>query len=80
MSSEDVFDDYIGSDFLKAETVDESLNKNTVVDVYDGGIIFLNIETSSGTLQFVVYNAHNGYYGHSAKVIINKTILEEGIL
>ncbi|MEL3959481.1 hypothetical protein NST17_20225 [Caldifermentibacillus hisashii] len=31
--------------------------------------MFVDIITSNGTLQFVAYNEHNGYYGHEAKVI-----------
>lgn len=35
----------------------------------DGGdVMFVDIETSRGILQFVAYNAHNGYYGHEARV------------
>ena len=35
---------------------------------YDEELMFVNLETSQGTLQFVAYNAHNGYYGHNALV------------
>lgn len=35
---------------------------------FQGEIMFVNIETSKGTLQFALYNAHNGYYGHTAIV------------
>jgi len=34
-----------------------------------GDAVFLNIRTNRGNLQFAVYNAHNGYYGHSAYVV-----------
>jgi hypothetical protein len=30
--------------------------------------MFVDIETDRGVLQFVAYNAHNGYYGHKARV------------
>ncbi len=33
-----------------------------------GDVMFVDIITTEGTLQFVAYNAHNGYYGHSARV------------
>ncbi len=33
-----------------------------------GDVMFVDIETSRGILQFVAYNAHNGYYGHEARV------------
>lgn len=38
------------------------------IDLYDGGAMFVDIETDRGVLQFVAYNAHNGYYGHTARV------------
>lgn len=33
-----------------------------------GDVMFVDIQTDRGTLQFVAYNAHNGYYGHEARV------------
>jgi len=33
-----------------------------------GDVMFVDIETDRGVLQFVAYNAHNGYYGHDARV------------
>ena len=35
---------------------------------FEGGVMFVNLETDKGTLQFVAYNEHNGYYGHEATV------------
>jgi hypothetical protein len=37
-------------------------------DLDDGDVMFVDIETDRGVLQFVAYNAHNGYYGHEARV------------
>ena len=37
-------------------------------DLDSGDVMFVDIETSRGVLQFVAYNAHNGYYGHEARV------------
>lgn len=34
----------------------------------EGDVMFVDIETDRGVLQFVAYNAHNGYYGHTARV------------
>lgn len=34
----------------------------------EGGVMFVDVETDRGVLQFVAYNAHNGYYGHSAYI------------
>ena len=33
-----------------------------------GDVMFVDIETDRGVLQFVAYNAHNGYYGHEARI------------
>lgn len=34
----------------------------------EGNVMFVNLETSKGMLQFVAYNDHNGYYSHEAQV------------
>ena len=46
-------------------------------DYFEGGVMFVNITTSKGVLQFVAYNEHNGYYGHSACVISKQLNHEE---
>ncbi len=66
--SEDNVSEFIGAELLKVEIVGTELNVKKHVDVDDGGTMFVNFETSRGTLQFVVYNTHNGYYGHQAVV------------
>lgn len=38
-------------------------------------ISFINFETGKGVLQFVVYNMHNGYYGHDVSISINRQIV-----
>ena len=38
--------------------------------------MFVNINTSNGALQFAAYNEHNGYYGHEAVVISEKSDLD----
>ena len=42
--------------------------------------MFLTFKTSNGTLQFAVYNDHNGYYGHQALIRINDEIVESETL
>jgi hypothetical protein len=66
--SEDNRWDFIGAHVLSVSVVDEALSTVDVPDVYSGGVMFVNIETDKGLLQFVAYNAHNGYYGHTASV------------
>jgi hypothetical protein len=43
-----------------------------IVDLDSGDVLFVDIETDRGVLQFVAYNAHNGYYGHQARVVSNQ--------
>lgn len=65
----DNLDDFIGATVLGVTIVDEYLNKEKLPELYEGGAMFVNIETSAGTLQFTAYNEHNGYYGHDAVVV-----------
>jgi hypothetical protein len=75
--SEDDFEDFIGVELIGVKVTDtelkEGLLKKHDVDMdheyFEGGVMFVDIITSNGTLQFVAYNEHNGYYGHEAKVI-----------
>lgn len=82
-SNED-FDYYIDSELVGIDILDkefelkEILIKN-ISDEYDGYAIFVNLITNLGTIQFALYNQHNGYYGHdvviSSKQITFKTNL-----
>jgi len=83
ISSEDDYSDFIGAELLSIATVDEDFNPK-ILDrlekeyVHTNSCLFINIETSKGTLQFVLYNEHNGYYGHDVYVISNQlTTYEE---
>lgn len=55
---------FYGAELYNIEVVDEILQKEKLVDVYDGGITFIDFVTSKGVLQFTMYNEHNGYYSH----------------
>ena len=69
-------DEFIGAKLLDVTVSDTELNEAMMesdgIDLnskwFEGGIMFVNLETDRGTLQFVAYNEHNGYYGHEAKV------------
>lgn len=73
--SEDNLDNFIGANLIGLSITDTALN--TIVfekdlgpdDMEAGGMMFVNVNTDRGLLQFVAYNAHNGYYGHPAYVI-----------
>lgn len=66
--SEDTLDDYIGAELLNISITDTALKTFDVKEVYEGYVMFVNLETNRGVLQFVAYNDHNGYYGHEATV------------
>lgn len=38
---------------------------------------FITFHTSVGELTFAVYNEHNGYYSHGAKLVINDKVVKE---
>lgn len=67
---------FIGATLLGVKLTDDSLNpaafNKSGVDptskYFSGGLMFVDIETDRGVLQFVAYNEHNGYYGHEASV------------
>ena len=80
LMSQDNFEEFIGAELLEVRVVDDALN-STVKDSLDdwiseGSCMFVNFETSVGTLQFTAYNEHNGYYGHDAFVISNQVTYE----
>jgi hypothetical protein len=69
--SEDNPAEFIGATLVDVKITDELLNKKRLseLDYLDeGGVMFVDIETDRGVLQFVAYNSHNGYYSHSATV------------
>jgi hypothetical protein len=71
--SEDDTQQFIGAELKEVHVVDTALNKRRLEEkipygVDEGEIMFVNLETDRGTLQFVAYNCHNGYYGHAAEV------------
>lgn len=68
--------DFIGATVNNVSVTDTALNeaemrKNELdpkEKYFEGGVMFVNIDTDKGLLQFVAYNEHNGFYGHEAKV------------
>lgn len=71
-------DEFIGATLLGLRVIDTDCatvleatwddNEEVNDGRYDNSM-FVNIETSKGTLQFVAYSNHNGYYGHVTRVI-----------
>lgn len=83
LHSSDEVDNFIGADFLSWEEVDtwpESIENPEEKWGFDsGGFQAINVITSKGLLQFVVYNAHNGYYGHSVVIVDGEITKETGV-
>ena len=70
--------EFIGAKLLSIAIVDNQLDTKKIEALEylgEGGAMFVNLETNNGTLQFVAYNAHNGYYGHDA-VLVSKQLTE----
>ena len=84
-SSEDNFSDYIGKELVGIRFTDTALKQSNAEDPTDyldeGGIQFVDfIFADNSVFQLAVYNAHNGYYGHSIlfvkddEVLLNNTL------
>lgn len=65
----DMIQEFIGSNLLSVTVVDDLLMPVNIDALNEGSVMFINIETDNGTLQFVAYNEHNGYYSHNAVFI-----------
>tara|TARA_R110002050_G_scaffold1019_4_gene6954 strand:+ start:91 stop:495 length:405 start_codon:yes stop_codon:yes gene_type:complete len=77
LMSQDDFKEFIGAEVLDIKVVNTALSTVEVPEMYEGDMMFINIETSEGTLQFTAYNEHNGYYSHSAGVISKQLTVRE---
>lgn len=75
MASNDNFSDFYGAEILEIKYTREN---NKLLETFElklseqcielQDILFITLETTKGTLQFAVYNVHNGYYGHDCYV------------
>lgn len=80
ISSEDDLEQFVGAELIEVTRTDTALNTVKLPEYIDeGGMIFVTFVTSKGPLQFVVYNAHNGYYGHSARLESEQLKIEQYI-
>jgi hypothetical protein len=93
LMSEDDPEKFINTDLLGIEITDINRVGHRFVVGYEDGYepesddihldsgdtLFVDIQTTMGTLQFVAYNCHNGYYGHSVRVE-SKQLKHEGVL
>lgn len=79
--SEDDFSEFIGANLIDLAITDTCLNtkKLEAEELYESDLMFVNLNTNKGLLQFVAYNSHNGYYGHSA-VVVSQQLSHEVVL
>ena len=82
--NEDEWPDFIGAELIEVSVTDKALNDKRLEEsgYYGdaGGIFFVNFRTAIETIQFVVYNAHNGYYGHGILFAKGNDILNRDTL
>lgn len=91
-TSEDDIQSFVGAKILDITTTDLALKTTEIYketiglsddgkthDVYDGGVLFINVLTDRGTFQLVTYNIHNGYYGHNAVLISTQLNIDTGL-
>lgn len=72
---EDNIEDFIGASLLFVKIVDENRCVQKLPRTKEGkSVMFVNIMTDNGLIQFAAYNAHNGHYGHLA--LVNSTQVE----
>lgn len=84
--SDDDLEYFIGSNLIDVAVVSDSvplcikkLREHLPYGIEDGDVMFVNIITDKGVLQFVAYNAHNGYYGHDAYVFSEQVKYETSL-
>lgn len=67
----DSIKEFIGANLLSINLTDIALSNANLPSAGwcdEREIQFVNLHTSKGLLNLAVYNAHNGYYGHSIYV------------
>ena len=80
-NGDDDLEEFKGASLLSISTTDSALNVKKLEDkkLYEPCLMFVNLNTDRGVLQFTAYNEHNGYYGHSAIVISEQFEHKEGL-
>ncbi len=78
ITTEDSIQDFVGTELFGLEIVDTDYKNhpltidNNQFDSCDMNACFVDLLTSRGRLQFVLYNEHNGYYGHAVSIVSNQ--------
>ena len=77
IDSPDNISDYNGAKLLEVNCIDAT-SFNVTEDL--GNVAFISVMTSKGLFQMAAYNNHNGYYGHSVKIIIDGRTIEGDVI
>jgi hypothetical protein len=74
LMSNDDFEEFEGSSLLEISITDTALNTKKLEkqELSYPELMFVNFATDRGTLQFVAYNQHEGYYGHEVVILSNQ--------
>lgn len=73
-------DDFIDAKVLDIFYTETALNSGALavcgepLDI--NSCMFITVKTNKGDFQLVVYNEHNGYYGHHTTCFIEQTLLD----
>ena len=82
LSTPDDISEFINSELLTVEITDSDCYKKTAMfdrDMYEN-TFFIDFVTTNGTFQLMVYNTHNGYYGHNVYVLKNNNLLLQSLI
>lgn len=77
IDSPDNISDYNGAKLLEVNCI--GATSFNVTDDLDN-VAFISVMTSKGLFQMAAYNNHNGYYGHSVKIIIDGETIEDDVI
>ena len=85
MAVNDDVDSFVGKTLKEVRMTDTALNtrkiEEEVGDLDCGGLAFVDFVFDDGDkLQIAVYNGHNGYYGHTIKLMTDDTVIHEDCL
>lgn len=75
------YEHFIGAEIYQIFISNDKNENQKVFDIMEGvkhdmydidSAVFINVMTSKGKIQIVIYNEHNGYYGHEIRYTLVK--------
>jgi hypothetical protein len=84
LHTEDNINDFVGAvvnEVTVMDTDDEIIDIESHVGSAESiDSVFITFHTEKGNLQFVAYNAHNGYYGHEVYIVTGSTVAVDTVI